>query len=730
MRTLSISYCVAIMSVALLILIVPYGYGFLIPPPRPPSNAGGWHLSGWNSDGAEPSSPPLIFSTWTYSDADAAEEAAVLASRRNDSGVDNDVVDILIHDQGVVGANTASFACRGGGAMEIIDGGKAAISRAATFWKSATVKRPLKGLFQSKTEKKEQELLQQLQTMPVQRVTVPNSTVLPPDVVRMAVKRSGLIGSPLRTDRVQEFAKHLKRWYVRQGYVLHSVTGATLKPESATAEITVEEPRVSRLPVDIVFCKEMVVDNDTGDLLTFRQYREKKIKELQSSRESGSTLNRRFQRLDQQIERKDLNTTIVATTGRTKASKVASALMLTPGQPFQWHDLRWKKISSSGIFSKIIRAGPERTSDGGVCLQVFVMEPPARHLEYGVGKSIWTNSWEGEVDFDWRNLFGGGESLGVMVRRGTKDSSPSVRLRYGDDKFGLEGGYDVELFTDFLGDTPKDNKEEEKFLEVSERDKGTEADDEDSLLHRRGATFRLRNPISPTLIANSVGSASVERTSTTTGQHESIGSATLTLGPFRRLLPMDARSSISSTITGGTRLQGIGEVVAGTDAKDKSVASILNAANFKPYTSASATTQQVLPISLSSKGDDGRPITLAFQHTISTSTPNLPRHEAKAMGNAAQIRGASPNGPASSALKGTTELRVPWAVPLLGSGSVVLFGDWFFVQKDVGSKFYSKSSIGVGIRKPIQGLPFKYDISYSSEGKVKTMFGLGPDFDA
>jgi hypothetical protein len=570
--------------------------------------------------------------------------------------------------------------------------------------------------------------LQQLQTMPVQRVTVPNSTVLPVDVVRMAVKRSGLVGSPLRTDRVQEFAKHLKRWYVRQGYVLHSVTGATLKPESATAEITVDEPRVSRRPVDIVFCKEMVVDHDTGEFLTFRQYREKKIKELQSSRESAGSRSRGFQRLDKQLERKDLNTTIVATTGRTKASKVASALKLHPGQPFQWHEMRWRKIATSGIFSKILRAGPERTSDGGVCLQVFVMEPPARHLEYGVGKSIWTNSWEGEVDFDWRNIFGGGESVGVLVRRGTKDSSPSVRLRYGDDKFGLEGGYDIELFTDFLGDTPKDIKDETNTAELSEEEISAELD-EDNLLHRRGATFRLRNPISPSLISNSVGSASLERTSTTTGQHESIGSATLTLGPFRQLLPMDARSSVSTTITGGTRLQAIFEAVRGTDLKDKSLATMFSAAQFKPYSLASATTRQVLPIYVSSGSDDGRPITLAFQHSISASTPNLPRHEAKALGNAAQIRGASPNGPASSTVKGTTEVRVPLSVPLLGSGSVVLFGDWFFVQKDMSSKFYSKSTIGVGIRKPIQGLPFKYDISYSSDGKLKTMFGLGPDFD-
>jgi len=98
------------------------------------------------------------------------------------------------------------------------------------------------------------------------------------------------------------------------------------------------------------------------------------------------------------------------------------------------------------------------------------------------------------------------------------------------------------------------------------------------------------------------------------------------------------------------------------------------------------------------------------------------------MGNSAQIRGAAPDDMASSAVKGTTEIRLPVAAPRVGSGTVVLFGDWFCVQKDTNSPFYSKSSIGVGLRKNVQGLPLKYDVSYS-EGKIKTMFGMGADFD-
>jgi len=663
-----------------------------------------------------PSVPtPILYSSWSFSDEYERMDFLLNGTGTNADGEEIDATGTAVRPLLAVKRGGSSSSKNDG----ILQGGKTVITRATTFWKSKiedTIT-AVKDRFQSKETKKQQELLEQLKTMPVRRVVVPNSTVLPPDVVRTAIKRSGLVGGPLKMDRVQELARNLKRWYKRQGYVLHSVTGASLDPDTATATITIEEPVVSALPVDIVFCKEMIVDDDTGELLTFKRYRAKKLKEMEKKSRGFGRLS-----LDLKIDRKDLNTTLVPTTGRTRALKIAKAMKLKPGRPFQWLDTRWSKIESSGVFSKIIKASPEPTSDGGVCLQVYAMEPAPRHLEYGIGKSVWTNSWEGEVDFDWRNIFGGGESVGATVRRGTKDSSPSVRIRFGDDKFGLEGGYDIEAFSDFLGDTGSDEekKKTDKETDGSTSDSGF---DQDSLLSRRGATFRLRNPISPSIMTNSVASASLERTSTTTGQLENIGSATMTFGPFRRLLPMGARSSVSTTINGGARLTG----KADGDGNGEGV--LYGGTGVLPYSSASATTKQILPISFSSRDDDKMPITLALQHTVSISTPNLPRHELKAMGNSAQIRGASANGIASSAVKGTTEIRLPIAVPRLGSGAVVLFGDWFCVQEDLKSPFYSKSSIGIGLRKNVQGLPLKYDISYSKEGKIKTMFGMGPDFD-
>eukprot|EP00536_Pseudo-nitzschia_multiseries_P003157 jgi/Psemu1/295119/fgenesh1_pm.47_\ len=657
-----------------------------------------WGSQGGGGDAVPPHSVPTLVTYSSWSHQDEFDENFALNNTGSDS---QDFEDFL-------GGSSSKSQNNG-----VIQGGKAVVMRSVSFWKSTVgnAVESVKSKFQSKESQKRQELMEALKVMPVRQVVVPNSTVLPAEVIRTAVKRSGMIGSPLKMDRVQELSRNLKRWYMRQGYILHSVTGASLNTDTATASISVEEPFVSALPVDIVVVKEMVIDDETGELITFKQYRSKKLSELEK-KPGGFGAFGRMPNLN--IDRKDLNTTLVPTTGRTDAKKIAQAMKLRPGTPFKWMDTRWSKITSSGVFSKILKASPQPTTDGGVCLQVYAMEPPPRHLEYGIGKSIWTNSWEGEVDFDWRNIFGGGESVGVMVRRGTKDSSPSVRVRYGDDKFGLEGGYDIEAFSDFLGDTGSDKEEEKESDDLS--DSGS---DQDSLLSRRGATFRLRNPVSPSFVTNSVASASLERTSTTTGQLENIGSASLTLGPFRRFMPMDGKTSVSTTISGGARL-------AGADT-DEGGSISLAGTGLLPYSSASATTKQVLPIS--SREKDKVPITLALQHTVSASTPNLPRHEAKAMANSAQIRGASADNSATTVVKGTTELRFPVAAPRIGSGSVVLFGDWFCVQKDMNSPFYSKSSIGLGLRKNVQGLPLKYDVCYSSEGKIKTMFGMGADFD-
>lgn len=556
------------------------------------------------------------------------------------------------------------------------------------------------GIFASKEKKAERALMEQLKTTPVKSVTAPNSTVLPQDVVSMAAKRSNMIGNPLRIETVQEMARNLKQWYTNRGYVLNSVTGATLKPDSAVAELQVEEPTVSKQPVGIIFLKEMVQDDD-GSVVTYRQYKRKHAERKSFGHDK--------------IEKADLNITYVQTTGRTDSSRIAKALKLKRGKPFQWDGNRWRNVAGSGIFSRVFKASPERTKDGTVQLQILATEPPPRNLEYGISRSLYTGAWEGEVDFEHNNLLGGGETLGLSISRGTKDPEPSVRLKYSDNHFGMEGGHEAELFSDYIG-------------ELEGRD-DVDADDQekhgDTLLNRRGMSISLRNPIDPSVILHSTASANVERTLTREGYQEGIVSGSLGVGPFRKELPMDARSNFIGRITGGTR---IADVYEGDNAKESRTIGY----KVLPYTIASFTTRQIFPFSASS---GSRSITLALSHCITGSTPNIPPHEAAALGVAAGVRGYDPSktGHVSASLVGSTEVRIPVHIPtkkpIHQDGTVVVFGDWVFAQRNYQSPFDRRSSVGLGLRKTLQGIPCKYDLCFTQDGRIKGNFGLGRDFD-
>jgi hypothetical protein len=321
--------------------------------------------------------------------------------------------------------------------------------------------------FQSTATKEEEALLEQLRTMKVQRVLVPNSTVLPNDVVQIAAHRTGILGNPLRTEYVQDFAQSIRRWYMRNGYLLHSVTGATLQPETATVEIAVQEPVHHPIPVQISFYKEMIIDPDTGNMTTYRQY-----KEHRERRQSYG-----WSVVGEPILGKDqLNITYVPIPyGRIRSSKIARVLQMIPGQPFQWDYQKWEPIVQSGLFSRILQvtprsslvvvaAGLSTTSEDhhptttttnpphAVQLQIAAIEAPTKHLEYGVGKSLYSGGWEGELDFQHMNILGGGETLGIHVRRGTTESIPSIKCKFSTGRLGLSGGYDVEAFSEYIGD--------------------------------------------------------------------------------------------------------------------------------------------------------------------------------------------------------------------------------------------------------------------------------------
>ena len=612
-----------------------------------------------------------------------------------------------------------------GGGNDIIEGSMTTLETARVFWSDqlqsmqTNVSKVLANLTPTfKKNKDEGEI--DPSTVLVKEVVAPES-IVPTNVIKASAMRSGLTGNVMKADKVTLCARMIKKWYDQRGYVLHSVTGATLDAEKGTATLLVQEPVVNEVPLDIKFAKEVPIDPETGQSTTMRQYRAKLQKQSLSP----------IRNEDWAKVVSTLNTTLIQTSGRTRRAILSKHLDLSPGNHFSWDKRKWQKIAGSGLFQKIWKANPARMKDGTVQFQILAQEPPPRNLEYGISKSLYTGKWEGELDFTHQNLFGAGESLALLVRRGAKDPEPSFNLRFSDDKFGLEGGYSADIFSEFIA---IENYDEEGDIEndeggtiesPSEYSNIPSPKHDEGLLSRKGLKLSLRNPISKSLINSSSASASMERTSTRTGSHENIGSFNIAVGPFRKEISL-AKTDIMTSVTTGAR---VGEET------------------LLPYTSASATTRQAFPLFTQSfLSSDNRFVNLALRHTLMSSTRNLPRHEANAAGFAARVRGSTdgPSEPVGSYVMGSTELRIPMTIPfnrqnMFQDASVVLFGDYMAgIRRNAAGRGgihewaeegFHKSSIGVGLRKSLQGIPVKYDFSISSDGKIGTSFSLGRDWD-
>ena len=224
-------------------------------------------------------------------------------------------------------------------------------------------------------KRKERRLLERLKRIPIQNVEiVPSDTntdeviAVPTAVVQQIAQKSGIIGKPLQMDSVQRFAAALQNWYQRKGYLLSSVSGATLEPETQTAQIQVSTPVVDPIPIRLTVYQERPLTD-------------------------GS------QRMETNATASENPSGFVEVLGRTKPAKIASTLGLVPGKPFHWNEERWEYLLQRGIFSRILRTTPIQhfnDSANTVQVEIVAVEAPSRHFEYGIGKSMYTGDWEGE----------------------------------------------------------------------------------------------------------------------------------------------------------------------------------------------------------------------------------------------------------------------------------------------------------------------------------------------
>ena len=614
---------------------------------------------------------------------------------------------------------------------------------------------------------KDQE--QVLRSTRILSVTAPESALLPPDIITQSATDAELVGGTLNPEALEQTATAINRWYADNGYVLNSVTGATLIP-SATND-----------------------DNDANNTEGRVELKVKEVKLAKSSQNSFPVKLRLVQRVDSESDTNDQNSLITlpsqsgetstlfkSISGCTRPKKIARMTKLEPVRHLRILPDRWSRLVAfpggmfgagggrSAIFSNIhaVRPIPEESPQGNaVSVEIIASEnKPYAALEYGVTKSLYSDKWEGEFDLKHTNAFGGGEVATINVRKGQSNGRKNGRNAVRDDnnkwaqrlndgplswRMSVKdnyAGYDLNLFHENVGAGGHRKKHQNTSNKESEGDVLSDASGGNPM--RVGGTMRLRLPSSmKRKFKANVVSATFERINAQSIASASVGVGPYQFNPFRSLY-----SSISASMTSG---------VSNSDGSAGAVT----------YAAGALTSHQSVPFKSS-------PVTLNVRHIASGGTKNLPRHEAVSLGLSSKVRGykynyqgqkidtssieeeeqqehgtwqalkklcsgckganVNPQIAISKALSGTIELRVPFQAaseggsqPIL-SGTFLLFGDWSLTQAHTQSLATEKenrparfSSAGVGLRKVVQGIPLKVDACVTEHGSKGIFFGIG-----
>ncbi|KAL3797114.1 hypothetical protein HJC23_000452 [Cyclotella cryptica] len=506
---------------------------------------------------------------------------------------------------------------------------------------------------------KQQE--QMLASTNVTSVTAPKSEILPPELITQSAEQAKLIGGTLTPSTLDATANSINNWYISQGYVMNSVTGATLVPSNdceghGRVELKVREAKMSKSRSDSViirFVEECSHSSEAKESDNLLNIPIPNYSEGSGSQSAGET--QKYQRYR-------------VTSGRTRPTKVAKLVGISPGSHFRIIPSKWSRIvaspggifagqktdgiggTKSAIFSTIHAVRPIPAGDDTVLMEIIATEnKPYVALEYGVTKSLYSDQWEGEFDLKHSNAFGGGEVATFNVRKGRSKSSQrtenksqeiekvksnpgdwnkrvidgplSWRMSIADNSLGGgDSGYDLELFRDHVGLV---SDEESETLNIDNP-------------QRTGATMRLRFPqySLPRAISVSVEKIDLLKPQPASSSCRKTVSMTMHIGPINFL-----RSALSALLTAGVQHDGGAESApsASSDA-----ASSPENSNTRPYFSGTVTSQQIIPLCRSpfeSRENSKSFVDVAVRHVASVSTKHLPQHEAIMLGLASRVRG-------------------------------------------------------------------------------------------
>ena len=565
-----------------------------------------------------------------------------------------------------------------------------------------------------------------LSSTKVTSVSAPGSAI-PQAFITQCAEECGLIGFTLTPEKLEHASSMINRWYIRNGFALNCVIGATLVPSEAegsddgTVVLKVREVKLATstkpnyTPLKLTFIDKVQGDGaDSTSLEDLLSIREEDGSEAVYSRSQG----------------------------RTSPNKLARMLRMDSGSPLQLNPTIISELAAfptdkrkqSALFSKIhaVRPVPTSKTDEVEVEMVVSENKPYTALEYGITKSLYTNEWEGELNAKNTNAFGGGEVVTVKICKGRSklggDGKPNIRglmngqsnwrISLRDDYLGDDSGYELDLFQ---GDI-----------------------DEGSSCRpiRTGSSMKVNVPRSMgerfILPVRTISSRFEHIQETDQRGAQCVASVDTQLGQFESAWG-SVRSSTSVVAKFGGKIDiGKGE------------------SRVEPYVSCCAVSEQ------SSRLGRSRGMHLSLRNVVSTSSRHIPSHEAYQIGLSSRVRGygynakrsrkhTRPKSPVamlrdtlescrgelvhpplslSSAISGSLEIRVPFdglshaASRITGDGNMVVFGDWCFASPtNTGASRYS--SVGVGARKSLNGIPLKIDACLTEHGTKGVFFGLG-----
>lgn len=574
------------------------------------------------------------------------------------------------------------------------------------------------------TAKRQEELLSSTK---VKSVSAPGSAI-PQAFITQCAEECGLIGGTLTPEKLEHASSVINRWYLRNGFALNCVIGATLVPSEAEGS---DDGTVVLKVREVKLAKSSTKPNYTPLKLTF-------IDKVQGDDGGSSSLEDLLS-----IQEEDGSESVYARSqGRTSPNKLARMLRMDPGSPLQLNPTLISELAAfpkdkrtqPALFSKIhaVRPVPTSKTDEVEVEMVVSENKPYTSFEYGITKSLYTNEWEGELNAKNTNAFGGGEVVTVNIckgrsnlggdgeqnMRGLMNGQSTWRISLRDDYLGDDSGYELDLFQGNI-------------------DEGLSCRP-----IRTGSSMKVKVPRSLgerlMLPVRTISSRFEHIQETDQRGAQCIASVDTELGQFE-----SAWGSVRSSTSVVAKLGGKMDIG-------------MEESRLEPYASCCAVNEQSTHLGKS------RGMHLSLRNVVSTSSRHIPSHEAYHIGLSSRVRGygynakrnrnhSRPKNPVamlrntleacqgelihpprslSSAVSGSLELRVPFdclsqaAARIIGDGSIVVFGDWCFASP-TNTNASRYSSVGVGARKSLIGIPLKIDACLTEHGTKGVFFGLG-----